>query len=110
MSTSRPPTRRTTRYATYERAYYAAQTPSTVTAAEYTRLSTNPGAIHLYLSLRSNSAAATKAAEVFRFSFARRELEFRHHHYYYDEDDEATYEPWPDDAREFDPERDEPLT
>ncbi|GAA4873433.1 hypothetical protein [Serinicoccus chungangensis] len=31
-------------------------------------------------------------------------------YYYFDEDDEALYEPWPDGAREFDPERDEPLT
>jgi hypothetical protein len=31
-------------------------------------------------------------------------------YYYFDEDDEAVYEPWPEGAREFDPERDEPST
>ncbi|MGD8201345.1 hypothetical protein ACQE98_11850 [Ornithinimicrobium sp. W1679] len=31
-------------------------------------------------------------------------------YYYCNEDDEAIYGPWPDDGREFDPERDEPLT
>lgn len=30
-------------------------------------------------------------------------------YYYLDEDDEVVSDPWPDDAREFDPERDEPL-